>query len=131
MARLYGSMTNSRHNEVTASNPGYAHIRGWRAGVNVVPFRESETGRDAFRVYMTSGSNGSMSDVLVGIVYDLPEGPAWDAAEVHPSHQKARPEAAEAPDTEICDECGAEVPASGPLLSTDHEEWCSLYSVAS
>ena len=60
MARFYGTMTNRLGNDVTAENPGHAHTRGWKAGVDVVPSPGTD-GRDVFKIYMTGGSGKALA----------------------------------------------------------------------
>lgn len=76
MARFYGTMTNRLGNDVTAENPGHAHTRGWKAGVDVVPSPGTD-GRDVFKIYMTGGSGKAITDVLIGIVRDTADGPEF------------------------------------------------------
>jgi hypothetical protein len=81
MSRFFGTGVNGRGNVVSfggRGNAGQIHLRGWDAGVKVVPAIEG--GKDAFHVYMTSGSHASARDVLLGIVHDTPDGPEWEAA---------------------------------------------------
>jgi hypothetical protein len=75
MARTYGSMNNSRGNEVTAMGAKYAHLRGWHTGVRVQFSEEGEA--DSFLVYMTSGSNGTTADTYLGKVVQTPDGNTW------------------------------------------------------
>jgi hypothetical protein len=60
-------------------SPGFAHIRGWNAGVYIqAVLVKGEP--DQFRVFMTRGSNGGGPDILLGTVTDTPEGPKWEVA---------------------------------------------------
>jgi hypothetical protein len=82
MARFYATVRNGRGNETAVggrSSVDGAHVRGWHAGVRTATGSTPE-GRDRLTVYMTSGSTGATSDVLLGIVYDTPDGPVWEAA---------------------------------------------------
>jgi hypothetical protein len=67
MAQFYGSMTGSR-GEATrcgTKNSGFsAHIRGWDIGA-VIEMRH-ENGKDVCVVWITRGSNGNGSPVLLG-----------------------------------------------------------------
>lgn len=70
MARFYVSAHGSAKTEATrmgttASGIG-AHVRGWDVGVKVVG--SDKDGEDLFDVWMTSGSNGHTSSVLLGTV---------------------------------------------------------------
>lgn len=69
MARFYATVTNGRGNETAVggvSSVESAHIRGWDAGVKVVPVKLPDG--DAFEVYMTTGSHATGHDVLLGRV---------------------------------------------------------------
>ena len=86
MAGFYGSMSNSRGNEVTAqgSSKGQrAHIRGWHSGIRVESVAvDSE---DVFRVYATGGSSGHTRDRLIGILSNgewIPVGDEITAAQM-------------------------------------------------
>ena len=79
MARFYTTAVNGRGNQVGIGGRGAAgpvHLRGWNAGVRVVPVAGK---RDSFDVYMTSGSHAAGRDVLLGTVHDTPDGPMWEA----------------------------------------------------
>lgn len=79
MARFYGTATNGRGNSVSFGGRGSAgemHLRGWNAGVKVVPVGiKGEP--DRFEVYMTTGSHASGRDVLLGTVHDTADGPQF------------------------------------------------------
>jgi hypothetical protein len=87
MARFYGSITNSRGNQVTAqgaANGQRCHIRGWSAGVvidshphNDGPNFSDRTDVDEFDVFMSSGSRGGGHEVLLGTVVSSPDGPMF------------------------------------------------------
>lgn len=64
--RFYTSVTNSRGKLVNAgSHKGQsAHIRGWNKGVRVESYID-ENGKDRFKIYETSGSNGKEQDILI------------------------------------------------------------------
>lgn len=83
MARFYVTTVNGRGTQKGSitSEGDATHIRGWNAGVKVVP--ASVHGRDALEVYVTSGSNGGKRDVYIGTVHDTDNGPEWwtDGAE--------------------------------------------------
>lgn len=92
MSRFYGTAVNGRGNTVPfggRGNAGQMHLRGWNAGVKVVP--HDDNGRDSFRVYMTSGSHNTRADVLLGIVHDTPDGPEWEPAYTRTSGEDAAP----------------------------------------
>lgn len=79
MSRFFGTAVNGRGNTVSfggRGNAGQMHLRGWNAGVKVVP--HDDNGHDAFRVYMTSGSHHTSADVLLGIVRNTPDGPTFE-----------------------------------------------------
>jgi len=80
MSRYYGSMDSSRRRtEATCMMPHYGHVRGWNAGVKVIP--DTTTQRDELAVYMTGGSSGSSPTRLLGTVTDTPDGPRWEPAD--------------------------------------------------
>lgn len=83
MARFYNEAVNGRGNTVGIGGfgkpAGQTHLRGWNAGVRVVPVGIKGQ-PDHFDVYMTSGSHASRHDVLLGTVHDTPEGPQFVAA---------------------------------------------------
>ena len=60
MANIKGSRGGTSRLGNKVSGIG-GHVRGWDAGVKVVGF-VNEDGKDVFRVYATSGSNGGRSD---------------------------------------------------------------------
>jgi hypothetical protein len=72
MSKLYLSATSdARKTEVTSRGHRTisAHVRGWDLGVKIEahyggPIRDEES----FDIYVSSGSNGGESDVLVGRV---------------------------------------------------------------
>lgn len=70
MSALYGTI-DADASRTTASRRGHrnitGHIRGWTLGVRVSGRIDGE-GRETFDVYLTSGSNGGPSDVLLGNV---------------------------------------------------------------
>lgn len=77
MARFYVTTVNGNGNtkgSITLEQEA-THVRGWNAGVKVVP--ASVHGRDAFEVYVTSGSHGVKRDVYLGTVHDTDNGPEW------------------------------------------------------
>lgn len=79
MSRFYGTGVNGRGNTVSfggRESAGKMHIRGWNAGVKVVPVGEKGE-RDRFEVYMTTGSNATGRDVLLGTVHDTSDGPVF------------------------------------------------------
>jgi hypothetical protein len=76
--RFYATVRNGRGNE-TGSSVNEAHVRGWHAGIRVST-GSTPDGRDKLFVYMTSGSTGATPAVLLGTVYDTPDGPVWEAA---------------------------------------------------
>lgn len=79
MSRFYNTSVNGRGNEVGIGGPGAAgqvHLRGWNAGVRVVPIGVKGE-RDRFEVYMTTGSHASGHDVLLGTVHDTADGPQF------------------------------------------------------
>ena len=71
MSSLYASI-DADASKTQATRRGYrnisAHVRGWDSGVEV-DARHDETG-DTFDVYVTTGSNGSGSRLLVGSVQE-------------------------------------------------------------
>jgi hypothetical protein len=79
MSRFYGTGVNGRGNTVSfggQQSAGQVHLRGWNAGVRVVPIGVKGEA-DRFEVYMTSGSHASSSDVLLGTVHDTADGPQF------------------------------------------------------
>lgn len=79
MATRYISTDNSRGNAVTASNPTYAHIRGWKAGVRVQADTSDKTG-NTWEVYATGGSNTPWQQKLLGTVTVGEDGPVFEPA---------------------------------------------------
>lgn len=81
MSRFYGTAVNGRGNTVSfggRGNAGQMHLRGWNAGVRVVPCIDKELDdSDVFEVYMTSGSHGHTRDILLGKVHDTKDGPVF------------------------------------------------------
>jgi hypothetical protein len=90
MARTYLSGDNSRGGQVSGANATFAHLRGWEAGVRVEADRDPKTGRDIFRVFRTSGSNGARSDGYLGTVRDTPKGPQWRSREAEQRAERRR-----------------------------------------
>src|ERR1700743_2269645 len=83
MARFYTTAVNGRGNTVGIGGRGAAgdiHLRGWDAGVKVVPIGVKGE-RDRFEVYMTTGSHASGRDVLLGTVHDTADGPQFILAD--------------------------------------------------
>jgi hypothetical protein len=80
MGRWFTEYTNRRHKTYGAqilAGDG-VHTRGWDAGVRVTCHEAGPDGTaDGFTVHMTWGSHDSGTAVLVGTVYDTPEGPVW------------------------------------------------------
>lgn len=89
--RLYMSYENRRGNTygVGMRDGGYAHVRGWNAGVEV-SVRGDKGERDSFPVYMTGGSNGSCASVFLGTVRDTEDGARWEPAGDPPSSIPSR-----------------------------------------
>lgn len=82
MTRYYGSMDSDRRKtEATCNAPNYGHVRGWDAGVKVIPDWSAPKDRDELAVFMTGGSSGSSPTRLVGTVRETPDGPRWFPAE--------------------------------------------------
>ena len=69
MSRFYGTVDGSA--ATTASRRGFGnirgHIRGWDLGVSVDGFIDQHD-HDAFSVYITGGSHGSRSSILLGTI---------------------------------------------------------------
>lgn len=79
MSRFYGTGINGRGNVASFGGRGSAgemHLRGWDAGVKVVPVGIKGQ-PDVFRIYMTGGSHAATGDQLLGEVRDTPEGPLF------------------------------------------------------
>ena len=62
MSRFYGNLANNRS---TITKCGHkdglvSHVRGWNLGIMIEAY-VNEFGKDAFRVYKTSGSNNKKS----------------------------------------------------------------------
>ena len=82
MSRFYTTAVNGRGNTVAIGGrqaAGQIHLRGWNAGVKVIPVGVKGE-PDRFEVYMTTGSHASGRDVLLGIVHDTADGPQFVAA---------------------------------------------------
>jgi hypothetical protein len=70
MAEYFASVKNGRQNgkAVTVggrSSVSEAHIRGWDAGVKVIPIKGK---RNWLEIYMTSGSHDTAPDARIGTV---------------------------------------------------------------
>lgn len=83
MARYVNTVTTGAGTEKMIGGRGRAcgetHIRGWDAGVKVVPnTRKGE--RDSFEIYMTGGSHAAHMNVRLGTVTDTPNGPVFEPA---------------------------------------------------
>ena len=72
MSRLYASI-DSDARKTQATSRGYhnveAHVRGWNLGVRVAARTCGDD--DVFDVYVTAGSNGGASDVLVATIESM------------------------------------------------------------
>ncbi len=82
MSRFYGTGVNGRGNTVSfggQQNAGEMHLRGWDAGVKVVPIGIKGQ-PDVFRIYMTGGSHAATGDQLIGEVKQTPNGPVFEPA---------------------------------------------------
>lgn len=82
MARFVTTAVNGRGNEVMIGGRGAcgdAHLRGWDAGVKVVPIGHKGE-RDKFEIYMTGGSHAAHKPTLLGTVTDTPNGPVFEPA---------------------------------------------------
>ena len=79
MSRFYNEAVNGRGNTVALGGRGSAgqtHLRGWNAGVKVVPIGiKGEP--DRFDIFMTHGSHAAGHDVLLGSVHDTADGPVF------------------------------------------------------
>ena len=68
MSRFYASITGSAKTEATRQGTVKSgiegHIRGWDVGIKVVGFAGED--KDIFQVYLTGGSNGSLSQKHIG-----------------------------------------------------------------
>jgi hypothetical protein len=77
MAEYFASIKNGRQGgKLTTvggrSSVSEAHIRGWDAGVKVVPIKGK---RNWLEIYMTSGSHETSPDVRIGtVILDLDNG---------------------------------------------------------
>jgi hypothetical protein len=83
MARFVNTAVNGRGNEVMIGGRGAAgstHLRGWDAGVKVVPIGNKGE-RDEFLIYMTGGSHAAGLDTFLGTVKDTPNGPVFEPAD--------------------------------------------------
>ena len=68
MAHFYASIEGNRGSATrmgTKTSGISGHVRGWNMGIRVCGYVNSD-GQDAFKVYLTGGSNGHQSDVVVG-----------------------------------------------------------------
>jgi hypothetical protein len=70
LAEYFASVKNGRQNgkQITVggrSSVTEAHIRGWDAGVKVMPVKGK---RNVLSIYMTGGSNGATKDQQIGTV---------------------------------------------------------------
>lgn len=79
MAHFNLQHDNSRGKSVSVSEPSHAHLRGWHSGVNVEA-RETGDG-DVFYVWMTTGSNQSHVNTLLGVVRTVDYSPVFVAAD--------------------------------------------------
>lgn len=77
MAKRYVTTNNSRGNAVTASNPTFAHIRGWNAGV-MIQVDASDKSGNTWRVYATGGSNSAAQTLFLGTVTTSENGPVFE-----------------------------------------------------
>lgn len=69
MSHFYGSMKGNRGEATrqgTKNSGFYAHIRGWNVGVSVSLRHCKEKDCDVVVVHKTGGSNGGMSEKLIG-----------------------------------------------------------------
>lgn len=77
MSRFYGDLTGQAKTTATrrgsASSGIEAHPRGWNLGIRVQGFPENDA-FDGFRVYVTGGSNGGHSDLLLAEVVQTLDG---------------------------------------------------------
>jgi hypothetical protein len=83
MARFVNTAVNGRGNEVMIGGRGAAgstHLRGWDAGVKVVPIGNKGE-RDEFLIYMTGGSHAAGRNTFLGTVKDTPNGPVFEPAD--------------------------------------------------
>jgi hypothetical protein len=84
MSRFFTTAVNGRGNTVRIGgrnkNAGQIHLRGWDAGVKVVPLPGPQ-GQDDFMVYMTTGSHATGGDKLIGMVRSTKDGPVFLRAE--------------------------------------------------
>ena len=79
MSRFYTTAVNGRGNTVGVGgqqSAGEVHLRGWDAGVKVVPVGIKGQ-PDVFRIYMTGGSHASSQSKLLGEVRMTEEGPLF------------------------------------------------------
>lgn len=80
MSRFYNEAVNGRGNAVGIGGRGSAgstHLRGWDAGVKVVPIGEKDQ-PDRFVVYLTYGSHAAGHDVEIGTVKATKDGPIFE-----------------------------------------------------
>jgi hypothetical protein len=79
MSRYFATAQNGRGNNVSLggrSNAGPIHLRGWDAGVKVIPVTDKNQ-PDTLLIYMTWGSHAAGSDILIGRVVSTPDGPEF------------------------------------------------------
>ncbi len=69
MSRFYSKITPDKKSTMTRTSHRtlIAEVLGWNSGVKVEAFINAE-GKDAFRIFKTSGSDGLKHDKLIGIV---------------------------------------------------------------
>lgn len=68
MSRFYANIQGNRGQATRqgTKNSGIrGHVRGWNVGISVVG-QVNENGDDIFTVFLTSGSNGSKPEKLIG-----------------------------------------------------------------
>lgn len=83
MSRFINTAVNGVGNAVSIGGRGSAgstHLRGWNAGVKVVPVGEKNE-PDQFIIYMTYGSHAAGSHVEIGTVTETPDGPVFTPKE--------------------------------------------------
>jgi len=122
--RFYISYTNARGGQGQGSigaGDG-VHVRGWDAGVRVVPRARNS---DEFDVYMTRGSHhdDEIGDWL-GTVQDTPDGPVWENRNIERNRRQDM-ERGQPDQTVYTFEAGPGVTMSYPddeLWTRDYEE---------
>ena len=75
MAQFYAEIQGNRGEATrmgTKDSGLHGHIRGWDIGCKAYMSHNDKTGQDEVTIYLTGGSNGSESDLLIGSFTEIP-----------------------------------------------------------